>query len=216
MSNEIEKNEVAIDTTGYSTKELSIGRNLDNEGRIYKMLTAKATMYANSDIVPEQYKGKPANCYVALELSYRMGAPEMLVMQNLYIVKGKPSWSGQACIALINGSGRYTDTDFIEVGTRNQKDWGYYFKATRKRDGKVIKGTTVDMALAHAEGWFSKTGSKWQTMPEQMLKYRCAAFFARVECPDVLMGVSVEGEIEDVFGQEQSQIETVKITRGVK
>ena len=34
-------------------------------------------------------------------------------------------------------------------------------------------------------------------MPELMLAYRAAAFFARVYCPEILMGVQVEGEVED-------------------
>ena len=51
------------------------------------------------------------------------------------------------------------------------------------------------MAMAKSEGWLSNP--KWKSMPEQMLAYRAAAFFARVYCPEVLMGVSAEGEIED-------------------
>ena len=213
MSNEIEKECTEIETTVANGNSLVTGRDMNNEARIYKMLTTKANMYANSSIVPEVYKGNANNCYVALELAHRMGAPEMLVLQNLYIVKGKPTWSGQACIALIKGSGIFKDFEFVEVGERGQKSWGYYCKATRKRDGKVVNGVVVDMALASAEGWIDKPGSKWKTMPEQMLRYRAGAFFARTECPEVLMGVMVEGETEDVYGAEEDKIEKVIIRK---
>jgi hypothetical protein len=35
-------------------------------------------------------------------------------------------------------------------------------------------------------------------MPELMLAYRASAFFARVHIPNALMGVAVEGEVEDI------------------
>ena len=63
--------------------------------------------------------------------------------------------------------------------------------------------------MAKAEGWYSKPDkygnetSKWQTMPEQMLAYRAASFFARVYIPNALMGVSVEGESEDIAKDER-------------
>ena len=59
----------------------------------------------------------------------------------------------------------------------------------------------------------NKNGSKWKTMPEQMLKYRAAAFFARTECPEVLMGFQTAEETEDVYGAASKQEpEKVKIT----
>ena len=51
--------------------------------------------------------------------------------------------------------------------------------------------------LEKADGWHGKDGSKWKTMPEVMLKYRAAAFFARTECPEALMGVQTTDEIID-------------------
>lgn len=35
-------------------------------------------------------------------------------------------------------------------------------------------------------------------MPEQMLAYRAAAFFARVYCPEALMGVQLVDEVIDI------------------
>ena len=58
--------------------------------------------------------------------------------------------------------------------------------------------------MAKDNGWYSKKDkygnetSKWQSIPELMLAYRAAAFFARLHIPNSLMGCRVEGEAEDM------------------
>ena len=72
--------------------------------KVLNTLNKMAGMFARSRIVPELYQNSIDNCFVACELANRMGVSPMIVMQNLYIVKGKPTWSGSACISLINGN----------------------------------------------------------------------------------------------------------------
>lgn len=62
-------------------------------------------------------------------------------------------------------------------------------------EGNAAEGTVVTLKMAKDEGWTSN--KKWSAMPEQMLAYRAAAFFARVYCPETLMGIQVQGEVED-------------------
>lgn len=151
-----------------------------------------ASELCKADIIPQAYKGKVADTAIAIDMANRMGVSPMMVMQSMYVVKGKPSWSGQACLSFIRA--KFTDVKVIYVGTKGTDDRGCYVKATDK-DGDVLEGTTVTMAMAKAEGWTSN--SKWRNMPEQMLAYRAASFFSRVHCPETLMGVQVEGEVED-------------------
>lgn len=145
-------------------------------------------------IIPSQYHGKPADVAIAVDMASRMGVSPMMVMQNLYVVQGKPSWSGQACKAFIGQ--KYKNVKTIYVGEKGSDDRGCYIKAEDDQ-GDTLEGSTVTIRMAKAEGWYGKNGSKWQTMPEQMLAYRAAAFFARVHCPEILMGCAVEGEAED-------------------
>lgn len=166
------------------------------------MINRLADRYANSSMVPDTYRGKPDNCFVALELASRMDVSPVLVMQNLYIVQGKPSWAGQACKALIDGSGKFEESEFVMVGDPKDDTWGCYLKAVNIKTGKLVKGSTVTIKMAKDEGWYGKNGSKWKTMPEQMLKYRAAAFFARTECPEALMGFQTAEETMDVRGYE--------------
>lgn len=163
-----------------------------------------ASELCKADIIPQAYKGKVADTAIAIDMANRMGVSLMMVMQSMYVVKGKPSWSGQACLSFIRA--KFTDVKVIYVGAKGTDDRGCYVKATDK-DGDVLEGTTVTMAMAKAEGWTSN--SKWRNMPEQMLAYRAASFFARVHCPETLMGVQVEGEVEDSSKPAVREVEDV-------
>ena len=163
-----------------------------------------ASELCKADIIPQAYKGKVADTAIAIDMANRMGVSPMMVMQSMFVVKGKPSWSGQACLSFIRA--KFTDVKVIYVGTKGTDDRGCYVKATDK-DGDVLEGTTVTMAMAKAEGWTSN--SKWRNMPEQMLAYRAASFFARVHCPEMLMGVQVKGEVEDSSKPAMREVEDV-------
>ncbi|MBQ6250204.1 hypothetical protein [Ruminococcus sp.] len=152
-----------------------------------------ASVLAKSSLVPQQYQGKTEDCALAIDMAERMGVSPLMVMQSLYVVKGKPSWSGQACMSFIKA--KYGDAQPVYTGQRGTDTRGCFVRVI-KPDGEVIEGTEVTIAMAKSEGWMSN--SKWKNMPEQMLAYRAAAFFARVYCPEILMGVSVEGEVEDM------------------
>ena len=176
--------------------------NLMLNTKALNLISRVAGRYANSGMVPRDYINKPDNCFVACELAARMNVSPTLVMQNLYIVQGRPSWSGQACIALINGCGKFDhDLHFTFVGDPGTLTHGCF--AHTHKDGHEIRSTTITMKMAADEGWSKKAGSKWLTMPEQMMMYRAAAFFARVYCPNVLMGFSTVDEAEDIAPAEK-------------
>lgn len=152
-----------------------------------------AQYLSHSNLIPQQYQGKTEDCAIAVDMADRMGVSPLMVMQSLYVVKGKPSWSGQACMSFIKA--KYGEAEPVYTGERGTDSRGCYIRAV-KSDGEVIEGTEVTIKMAKAEGWTSN--KKWINMPELMLAYRAAAFFARVYCPEILMGVAVEGEVEDM------------------
>jgi hypothetical protein len=221
----------------------------------YELLMRQARMLANTTLVPEQYReviikydykgniksqtpnpsGLP-NCALALNMATRMNADPIMVMQNLVLVEGKPSWSSQWVIAQINNCGRFEPLrfDLIERGhktvTMEYTEWENNERMRRKRDVEIddvecvawtvrkgvvvphgvitledakkaglpiIKGPKVSIEIAVKEGWYTKTGSKWQTMPELMLHYRSGAFFGRLYAPELLMGIPTQEERED-------------------
>lgn len=174
--------------------ELSVFSDSESFKRIFDI----GKMFASSMLVPQAYQGKPMDCTIAVDMANRMGVSPMMVMQNLYVVQGKPSWSGQACMSLIRGSGEFKHVRPVYTGEKGSDTWGCYIQAEYRETGEIVRGTEVTIGMAKAEGWYGKSGSKWKTMPEQMLAYRAAAFFARVYIPNALMGVHVEGEAEDI------------------
>lgn len=186
-----------------------LSTNVFSDKEAFQSLFDIAKMFASSTLVPVNYQGKPMDCAIAVDMANRMNVSPMMVMQNLYVVKGKPQWSGQACTSLISGSGKFRNVTHVYVGERNTDDWGCYVEAERISNNEIVKGALVTIAMAKAEGWYSKKDkygnetSKWQTMPELMLAYRASAFFARVHIPESLMGVSVEGEVEDISKPER-------------
>lgn len=154
-----------------------------------------AKMLSSSSLVPEKYQGNIQNTMIALELATRMGISPIMVMQNLDIVKGKPSWSSSFIIAAINNCGKFSPLRFEITGTGMEMSCYAYCKDLET--GMIIKGATVTMQMAKAEGWLDKAGSKWKTMPEQMIMYRAGAFFGRVYVPEIMMGMHTVDEISD-------------------
>ena len=156
-----------------------------------------ATMLCSSDIVPANFRGKNniSNAMIALEMAYRIGASPLAVMQSLYIIHGKPVWASQFVIAALNSCGKFSPLRFDFSGEGDKKKcvaWAF------DQQGERLEGPEVSIEMAKREGWFSKAGSKWKTMPDLMLRYRAAAFFGRVYAPDILMGMRPQDELEDI------------------
>jgi len=159
----------------------------DNAQRIAKSL-------ASSTLVPQQFQGQQgyANCLVALEIAGRMNLSPLQVMQNLHIIHGRPSWSSQFIIALINGCGRFEPLQYRVTGKGD--DLACQCVAKEISSEAELEGPTVTMAMAKAEGWATKSGSKWRTMPDLMIRYRAAAMWGRLYIPDLLVGISYSQE----------------------
>lgn len=162
-----------------------------------------ATLLSKSQIIPEKYQNRPQDCFIAVEIANRLGVSPLVVFQGLDVVKGKPRWSGQACMAIISSCGRFRDAYPVYAGEKGTANRSCFIRAVRLSDGSTVDGTEVSLQMASAEGWTSNP--KWRNMPEQMLFYRAAAFFARMYCPNELMGAMVEGEIEDIEVSKQRQ-----------
>jgi len=178
----------------------------------FEHLQRASKPWNTSSLVPEHYRGDAnfGNCMIAVEMAARVRASPMMVMQNLYIVHGKPGWSSQFLIATFNASGRFGPIDYEEIGKPGTDSYGIRATTYNVKTGNVLKGPPVTMEMAKKEGWFSKPGSKWQTIPELMLRYRAATFLVRVTAPEIGMGMQTVDEIEDTTlpGQKAEVIQS--------
>jgi len=128
-----------------------------------------------------------------------------MVMQNLYIVNGRPAWSSQYIIAMINSSRKYkTELQYCFEGKGDSLSC-YAF--VEDYNGHEVKGPMITMEMAKAEGWVSKNGSKWRTMPEVMIRYRAASFFGRLNCPDMIMGIYSTDEVVEGIDYQVMPVE---------
>lgn len=164
-----------------------------------------AVSLSKSTIVPKEYQNNPSNGLIAIELANRLGVSPLMVMQNLYVVYGRPSWSAQYMIAMINSSGKYDfELQFDEKTDKNGKPFSC--QCWTERHGRKVTGPVIDMDMARAEGWLNKTGSKWQTMPQMMLRYRAASFFGRMNCPELTMGIYTREEVVELGPDEYTEV----------
>ena len=179
------------------------------------MANQMAKALSSSTIVPREYQGNVSNCLVAIEQANRLKVSPLMVMQNLYVIQGRPSWSSKFLIAAINGSGKF-DMELQYEETKDKDGKPYSCLAWTTKNGRRVEGMTVDMQMAKDEGWLTKNGSKWKTMPALMLRYRAASFFSSLNCPELTLGLYTKEEAEtiddydaiDVEAQVRHDIET--------
>ena len=179
-----------------NTSVFSNIESFENAQRIAKMLSS-------SSLVPKDYKGNIPNTMIAMEMSNRIGISPFMVMQNMDIIHGKPSWSSTFVIAVLNSCGRFSPLRFEWEGEKGTPDYGCKAVAT-DLNGQKIEGALVSWKMVKSEGWLDKSGSKWKTMPDQMFMYRAASFFGRIYAPDLLKGMHSVDEINDVFNQSET------------
>lgn len=171
--------------------------SVELEEKAFALAQRKAKVYADSSLVPAQYQKNLGNVLIAQNMAHRMGADVLMVMQNLYIVHGKPGWSAQFLIACFNESGRFSAIKYRFVGEPGQDEYGCIAYTTEHATGDKVEGVCVTMGMAKAEGWLSKSGSKWKTMPDLMLRYRAATFLVRCTAPEIGLGLLTREELAD-------------------
>jgi hypothetical protein len=183
----------------------------------FELMQRVAKGFCASTLVPRHYQGNTpeaiGNCMIALNLAKRIGADPLMVMQNLAVVHGRPSWSSQFLIASVNTCGRFTALRYEFFGTQGQDDWGCRAWATEKSTGEKLVGADISMALAKKEGWYGRKDSKWQTMPQQMLIYRAGAWWTRAYAPELSMGLMTADEVDDVIDLAPADYQTVDASR---
>lgn len=189
------------------------------------------TSLAKSNLVPKDFQGKPENILIAMEISQRTNSSLLAVMQSLNIIQGRPTFGSKYIIAAINSTGKFsplrfqfeeeeTEREIIfsytvwENGNKSKREGKVKIKnrkckayCTDKLTGEMLYSPEVSLEMAVQEGWYTKDGSKWKTMPELMLMYRSATMFGGIYAPEVTMGMSSKEEIEDI----SDMIQPVKV-----
>lgn len=193
------KNELSTMPAGGAMQKAQGGAlSVFSDSQSFNTALRMSQCLASSTVVPREYQNNVGNCMIAIEMASRINTSPMMVMQNLYIVNGRPAWSSQWIIAMINSSRRYKTELQFEFG-KAKEDGGLSCRAWAEDwSGHKVYGPKITMAMANQEGWTSKNGSKWKTMPDVMIQYRAASFFGRMNCPDMIMGIYSSDEVLDM------------------
>ncbi|WP_211260734.1 recombinase RecT [Pseudoxanthomonas dokdonensis] len=144
---------------------------------------------ADSDLVPKDFKGKPANCLIAMQWGAELGLKPLQAVQNIAIINGRPALWGDAVIALVRSS------PLCEYIT--ESDDGKAATCRVKRRGEPEEVRIFSMDDAKAAGLAGKQGP-WTQYPKRMRQMRARAFALRDVFPDVLKGMPIAEEIMDI------------------
>lgn len=231
----------------------------------FETMQRVSRMFAKSDLVPDTYKATVkqipaganenqvaaiqaenaaseakamANCMIAIDVAIRIGASPLMVMQNMAIIYGRPSWSSKFLIATVNSCGRFEPLQFkfIDKGNvgnvtiteyvwndrtrkkeaiertfdgRNIRNLECVAFTTQKGSPNVLESSPVSVLMAIQEGWFTKNGSKWVTMTRQMLMYRAASMWTNTFAPELSMGMRTVEEQQDIVDVEFEEIKHI-------
>lgn len=186
-----------MNTTTTEIAPVETDAQIARENAAFEMLQRQAKMFASSSLVPKEFVGNLANCAIGINIAKRLGADPFMVLQNIDIIHGRPSFRATFLIAMVNASGRFEPLQFRMEGTEGMADRSCIAWTKSKSDGATLEGPKITLEMAKSEGWSTKNGSKWITMPELMLRYRAAAFFARLYAPDITLGMMTAEEAID-------------------
>lgn len=144
---------------------------------------------ADSDLVPKDFKGKPGNCLIAMQWGSELGLKPLQSLQNLAVINGRPALWGDAVIALVMAS------PVCEYVTEDDDGETAYCRVKRKGAPEQVR--SFSMEDARKAGLSGKQGP-WTQYPKRMRQMRARAFALRDVFPDVLRGMPIAEELQDM------------------
>ncbi len=149
-----------------------------------------AAWIAKSDLAPRDYKDKPQNVLIAMQMGLEVGLSPMQSIQNIAVINGRPSIWGDSMLALCQN---HRDFESIDEN-QSTNDKGVCIVKRRGMEAQRREFTVDDAKKA---GLWGKQGP-WQTSPTRMLKLRARAFALRDTFADALRGLQSAEEQRDV------------------
>jgi hypothetical protein len=146
-------------------------------------------MLADSDMVPKDFKGKPGNCLIAIQWGHEVGLQPLQALQNIAVINGRPAMWGDSLMALVRAS---TACEYV-----TESDDGHTATIRGKRKGQPEEIRTFSMDDAKQAGLLNKQGP-WTQYPKRMRQMRARAFLLRDLFADVLRGMAMAEELQDI------------------
>ncbi len=192
---------VPVDDTMASGGEASRVLSAFSGEAAFVVAQRMAKALSSSSLLPDTFRNNIPNCMIAMELANRIGCSVFMICQNMDVIHGRPGLRGQFLIATVIASWRFSPIRYRWQGKPGSDDRGCQAYATDLKSKVPCDGPWITMALVKAEGWLSKSGSKWKTMPEKMFMYRAGAWWTDLYCPEFGMGMGTAEEVIDTYGE---------------
>lgn len=169
--------------------------NLDEAIRFSELI-------AESDLAPKDFKGKPGNVLVAVQMGAELGIPPLQAIQNIAVINGRPAVWGDLFLAVIQASPVYA----WHRESFDEETMTAVCQMMRRGAPEPVT-RAFSQADAQAAGLWGKKGSNgqatpWVTYPKRMLQMRARAFAGRDAFADVLRGIALREEVEDYLDGE--------------
>lgn len=166
-------------------------------------LTAFADLMAQSAVtVPKHLAGKPADCMAIVMQAMQWGMNPYAVAQKTHLVNGVLGYEAQLVNAVISSSSAIQGRFHYEYGG----DWE---KIAGQKDGRDELGLFIRVgAVLRGEEditWgepiyladiTTRNSPLWKTAPKQQIAYLAVKYWARLYCPEVILGVYSPDEVE--------------------
>jgi len=160
---------------------------------------------ASSSLVPSGFRGKPEDVFVAIEFGQMVGLNPMQALTNIAVINGRPSIWGDAALALVKASGKL---EYINEYLEEDGDNIVAVCETKRKDESVAVVREFSIKDAEKAGLLNK--STWKQYPKRMLQMRARAWALRDAYPDVLSGIQIAEEMQDVEVVEETQRSEIK------
>lgn len=180
-----------------------------HDGEAFNHIWRVAKAFSASKMVPTHFQNRPEDCMVALMMAQQLEVNPLLALQNLQVVNGRAGFSASFAIGLANQRGPFAGP-ITWTSKGSGDDLEVTAHAIVKLTGEQVSVST-SIALAKAEGWVNRAGSKYRSMPEQMLRYRAATWLIRLHCPEVLLGLHTDDEIVTPQARQSQGVKPVTV-----
>jgi hypothetical protein len=163
-------------------------------------------LIANSNFVPMEYRGKPGDILVCLQMGAEIGLSPLSALQSISVINGKPSVWGDGAIALVQASGLLLDHEEDVEGEGDER-YGWCRMVRKGRATPYMKKFSI--ADAKRAGLWGR--NVWKGYPDVMLVARARSACMRAAFPDVLKGVIPREEALD-YPPEDEQVKEARPT----
>jgi hypothetical protein len=205
----------APDTTQLTTRstgaDIAFGISAVNWEHAYKM----AKVIADSEMIPKQYRGRPADVVVAMQHGAEVGLPPMAALQSIAVINGRPGLYGDGFLAVIMASPRYDrheeyyvtahgeHVEHLSVRDLTEDETKAVSKFWRRGVATPFTGTFSIADAKKANLW--KKDGPWQEYPQRQLLWRARGYAGRNGFAAELRGMVITAELHDIPAEPEEQ-----------